>query len=1077
MSLSAIFIKRPVATTLLTLGIALAGAVAFMLLPVAALPQIDFPTISISGNLPGASPETVASSVATPLEKHLGQIADVNEMTSQSSLGSAHVTLQFGIDRDIDGAARDVQAAINAARADLPASLKSNPTYRKVNPADAPILILALTSETLTPGQIYDAGSTVLAQKISQIQGVGQVTIGGSSLPAVRIELNPRTLFKYGIGLEDVRAAIAATNANSPKGAIEENGKHFQIFTNDQAKRAADYCGLVIAWKDGAPVRISDVGEVKDSVEDLRHQGLFNGNPAIVLIITKQPGANVIETVNRIKAGLPRLRASISPAINVTTAIDRTVTIRGSLKDVERTMLMSVALVIFVVFVFLRNPRASMIPSIAVPVSMVATFGVMYLLDYSLDNLSLMAMTIATGFVVDDAIVVLENIMRHIEAGMPPYKAAAKGAAEVTFTVLSMSLSLIAVFTPILLMGGIVGRLFHEFAVTLSFAILISLAVSLTTTPMLCARWLGAGTKHKQVEGKRSFVRRLFDLSERSFTRLHRVYDLLLMRALRHRVLVLVIFFVTFAINIALFIVIPKGFFPQQDTGVMSGNVVGDQDISFQAMKKKMTDFAAIVQHDAAIQTVTAFTGGNATNSGFFFIALKPQSERHMSADAVIARLHKSMGRVAGASMYLQTVQDLRMGGRASSAQYQYSLQSDDLAALQAWTPKLTQALQQNPIFTDVNSNQQDAGFETDVVTDRDSVARYGLTTAHIDNTLYDAFGQRQVSVIYNPLNQYHVVMEAAPEFWQNPEILKEIYISTSGGSAGGTQATGQSLSAGARNAATNALAASGHTNASTGSAIATAAEIMVPLSAISKIETHMTPLSVNHSGHFASTTISFNMAQGKALSDATTAIATAARQIGMPINITGSFQGTAQVFQESLSNEPILILAALIAVYIVLGILYESLIHPLTILSTLPSAGVGAVLALILAHKQFDIMGMIGVILLIGIVKKNAIMMIDFALDAQRTQGLTPQEAIYRACLLRFRPIMMTTMAAMFGALPLAIGVGEGAELRQPLGIAIVGGLFVSQLLTLFTTPVIYLYLDRFSRRSSQPKNVRASA
>jgi multidrug efflux pump len=1065
MSFSAHFIRRPVATSLLTVGVALAGAVAFFLLPVAPLPQVDFPTISISAGMPGASPETMATSVATPLERHLGKIADVSEMTSQSTIGNTRITLQFGLSRDIDGAARDVQAAINAARADLPASLKRNPTYHKMNPADAPIMIFALTSETLTPGQIYDAGSTVLAQKLSQIQGVGQVHVGGSSLPAVRVELNPRALFKYAIGLEDVRAALAAANANSPKGAVEEQGRRYQIYTNDQAKHAADFRNLMVAWREGAPVRLSDVAEVKDSVEDLRNLGLFNGKPSVALVITKQPGANVIDTIDRIKAEIPNLRASIPSAIDLTVALDRTTTIRASLRDVERSLILSTFLVILVVFLFLRNARAALIPSIAIPVSMIGTFGVMYLLGFSLNNLSLMAMTVATGFVVDDAIVVLENIMRHIEKGMPRMKAAALGAKEVGFTVLSMSLSLIAVFIPILLMGGIIGRLFHEFAVVLSVAILVSLIVSLTLTPVLCSRWLGLGTKHAHAKIRRPFLNRLYDLSENTFTRLRRAYDLSLMRALRHKRLVMLILAATFGLNIYLFSVVPKGFFPQQDTGVIMGGVQGDQDISFQLMKTKMIAFAEIVQKDPAVNTVTAFTGGGSTNSGFFFMSLKPIDERKVSSDEVIARLRKPLGLVPGASLFLQTAQDLRMGGRAANAQYQYTLQSDSLSDLRAWTPKLAEALKRGEAVSDVNSDQQDAGYEVDVVVDRDSAARMSLNAAQIDNTLYDAFGQRQVSVIYDSLNQYHVVMEVAPEFWQSPESLKDIYISTTGGNLSGTAATSGIRSPAARNAAINALAASGRTSASTGFAVSTSPGTMIPLSAIASFENNATPLMVNHQGHFASATVSFNLPVGKSLGDATKAIDDAARSIGMPSNVRGSFQGMAQVFKQSLGNQPILILGALLAVYIVLGILYESLIHPLTILSTLPSAGVGAVVALLLCHAPFDIMGLIGVILLIGIVKKNAIMMIDFALDVQRTQGLTPQQAIYRACLLRFRPIMMTTMAAMLGALPLAIGFGEGAELRRPLGISIVGGLVVSQLLTLFTTPVIYLYLDRYSR------------
>ena len=1061
MNFSSTFITRPVATTLLTLGIALAGAVAFLLLPVAPLPQVDFPTVSVGASMPGASPETMATSVATPLERHLGQIADVSEMTSQSTIGNTRITLQFGLDRDIDGAARDVQAAINAARADLPANLKSNPTYRKVNPADAPIMILAMTSATQTPGQIYDAASTVLAQKLSQVQGVGQVNVGGSSLPAVRVELNPHTLFQYGIGLEDVRAALAAANANSPKGALEEQGNHFQLYTNDQAKHASDYANLVLAYRNNAPVRLNDVAEVKDSVEDLRNQGLFNGKPSVILIITKQPGGNIIETVDRIKSLLPELRASIPASIDVTVAIDRSTTIRASLRDVERTMLISTALVILVVFLFLRNARAAFIPSIAVPVSLIGTFGAMYLMNYSLDNLSLMAMTIATGFVVDDAIVVLENVTRHIEEGMPRFKAAMLGAKEVGFTVLSMSVSLIAVFTPILLMGGIVGRLFREFAVVLSFAILISLAVSLTLTPMLCARWLERGTKHAHAPLK-SLMTRVYDASEYAFVHMQRAYDLTLMKALRHKRTVMLILAATVALNVYLFIHVPKGFFPQQDTGLIMGGVQGDQDISFQAMRKKMVEFVSIIQKDPAVDTVTAFTGGGSTNSGFVYMSLKPLSERGVSADDVINRLRRPLNNVAGASLFLQAAQDIRMGGRAANAQYQYTLKSDSLTDLRLWAPKLVEALKHDASLSDVSSDQMDAGYETDVIIDRDSVSKLGLNPTQIDNTLYDAFGQRQVSVIYNPLNQYHVVMEVAPEYWQNPDTLKDIYISTSGGASGGTAATSTILSATARNAATNAIAASGHTSASTGSAISTVAETMIPLSSIASLSTASTPLSVSHQGHFAATTISFNLPPGKSLSDATSAIENAMRTIDAPANVRGSFQGTAQVFQQSLENEPILILAALLAVYIVLGILYESLIHPITILSTLPSAGVGAVAALMICHVDFSIMSMIGVILLIGIVKKNAIMMIDFALQAQRTENITAQQAIYRACLLRFRPIMMTTMAALFGALPLAIGFGEGAELRRPLGISIVGGLLISQLLTLFTTPVIYLYLDR---------------
>jgi multidrug efflux pump len=1037
MTISAPFIKRPIATTLLTAGAALAGALAFLFLPVAPLPQVDFPTISVQASMPGASPETMATSVATPLERHLGQIADVTEMTSQSTLGNTRITLQFGLDRDIDGAARDVQAGIAAARADLPVALKTNPIYRKINPADAPIMILALTSDTLPIGQIYDAASTILAQKLSQVQGVGQVNVGGGSLPAVRVDLNPRALFHYGIGLEDVRSALAATNAHSPKGAVEDDTRHFQIYANDQARRAADYRDLVIAWRNGAPVRLSDVADVSDGVEDLRNQGLFNGKRSVVVIITKQPGSNIVETVNRIKSLLPQLKASIPGVIDSSIVMDRTTTIRASLRDVERALCISVALVVLVVFLFLRNGRATIIPSIAVPVSLIGTFGAMYLMGYSLDNLSLMAMTVATGFVVDDAIVVLENIARHVEAGMPRFKAALLGAQEVGFTVVSMSLSLIAVFAPILLMGGIVGRLFREFAVTLSAAILISLAISLTTTPMMCARLLRRAPK--RAERRQGFLARFYRACEYAFAVTRRAYDRALVKALHHEFLVLMIFFLTIGLNIYLFVVAPKGFFPQQDTGQLNGSVQADQSISFQSMQKKMVRLVDIVKTEPAVAAVAAFTGGGQTNSGNVFVSLKPLAERHVSADMVIGRLRSKVAEVAGAALYLQASQDIRMGGRQSAAQYQYSLQADHLADLRAWAPKLTEALKNSPILADVNSDQQDGGLESDLSIDRDAAARLGLTAAQIDNTLYDAFGQRQVSVIYNPLNQYHVIMEAAPEFWQSPETLREFYVEPQ-------------LAPTSVNVLTSTTPAT--------------SETMIPLSAIASFGPGKTPLAVNHQGHFAASTISFNLAAGKSLSDATTAIEKAKASVGLPASIHGGFQGTAQVFQQSLANEPILVLAALLAVYIVLGILYESYIHPLTILSTLPSAGVGALLALRVFQIEFSIMALIGVILLIGIVKKNAIMMIDVALQATREGHLDSRAAIYRACLMRFRPIMMTTMAAMFGALPLAIGFGEGAELRRPLGIAIVGGLLVSQLLTLFTTPVIYLYLDRLRVR-----------
>jgi multidrug efflux pump len=1075
---SALFIKRPVATTLLTLGVALAGFFAYLKLPVAPLPQVDFPTISVQATMPGASPDTMAVTVATPLERHLGIIADVTEMTSQSTVGNTRITLQFGLDRNIDGAARDVQAAINAARQDLPTSLRQNPTYRKVNPADAPIAILAMTSATLTRGQIYDAASTVMQQALSQIDGIGQVVISGASLPAVRVELNPLALFKYGIGLEDVRAALASANAHSPKGAIEDGDRLFQIYTNDQANHAADYKPLVVAYRNGAPVRLTDVGEVKDSVENLRNQGLSNGQPAVLVFLYKQPGANIIDTVDRVKAILPQLEASIPSAINVNMTLDRTITIRTSLHDVERTLIIAIILVILVVFAFLRNVRATLIPSVAVPVSLIGTFGIMYLVGYSLDNLSLMALTISTGFVVDDAIVVLENVTRHMEAGKTRMQAALQGAGEVGFTVLSMSVSLIAVFVPILLMGGIVGRLFREFALTLSVAIMISLGVSLTTTPMMCAYLLASPTS----EGHG----RLYRASERVFVTILNGYERTLRRALRWPSLVMLCLLATLCLGAYLITVIPKGFFPTQDVGLMFGGIQADQSISFQLMEKKLAQFVDIIGHDPAVQSVSAFTGGGQTNSGFVFVVLKPLSERHVSMQQVMGRLRPKFNEVAGARLFLQPATDIRVGGRATNAQYQYTLQSDDADQIYEWAPRLEAALQKVPLLTEVNLDQQQKGLETDLVIDRPTAARLGLNVSEIDNTLYDAFGQRQVSVIYAAMNQYHVIMEVAPEFWQNPETLNQIYVSTSGGTVSGTQSTNalagtvlaqvpvansttaatttaQIASDTARNQANNALANTGHGSTSTGAPVSTSQETMVPLSAFAHFAPGNTPLAVNHQNLFVASTISFNLAPNVSLSQATAAIEDQMRQLHVPVSIHGSFQGTARVFQQSLDNEPILVAAALIAVYVVLGVLYESYVHPITILSTLPSAGVGAVLALIVTGTEFDIMALIGVILLIGIVKKNAIMMIDFALDAERSEGLSSREAIYQACLKRFRPIMMTTMAAMLGALPLAIGFGEGSELRRPLGISIVGGLLVSQALTLYTTPVIYLYFDRF--------------
>jgi multidrug efflux pump len=1073
------FIRRPVATILLTFGVFAAGVVAFFQLPVAPLPQVDFPTISVQAQLPGASPDVVATTVATPLERHLGQIADVTEMTSQSAVGTVRINLQFGLNRDINGAARDVQAAINAARADLPASLRTNPTYRKVNPADAPILILALTSDTMRQGELYDAASTVLSQKLSQVDGIGEVVVGGSSLPAVRVELNPSALYKYGIGLEDVRAALASANAHAPKGDIEVGDRHYQIYNNDQAMKAAEYQPLILAYRNGAPVRLTDVGEVLDANENIRNAGIANGKPSVLVILYRSPGANIIDTVDRVYALLPELRAAIPPAIDITPAVDRSTTIRASLKEVERTLMISVALVILVVFLFLRSGRATLVPSVAVPVSLVGTFAAMYMLDYSIDNLSLMALTVATGFVVDDAIVVLENISRHVESGMPRVQAAIRGAGEVAFTVLSMTISLVAVFIPILMMGGIVGRLFREFAVTLSVALLVSLMVSLATTPMMCALLL----RHDRDREPGRFHR----MTERFFDAMLAGYERSLAWALNHPRLIVTILLATVVTNVELYRIVPKGFFPQQDTGRITGNIQADQSISFQLMRQKLQQFVDIISKDPAVDTVVGFTGGRGqTNGGFVFMSLKPLSERKIAADQVIIRLTRELAQVPGATLFLQAVQDIRVGGRAANAQYQYTLQADTVEELYSWAPRILAELQKIPVLTQVNSDQQNKGLETDITIDRDTAARLGITVAQIDNTLYDAFGQRQVSTIYNARNQYHVIMEVAPAWWQNPETLKEVYVSKSGGAVGGTQGTNavagtvrgaapaaartaSSTAAAiaadaARNLALNSIGNTGKGSASTGAAVSTSAETMVPLSAVTRYGPGNIPLSVNHQGLFVASTISFNLAPNASLSDAVQAVDEVMTRLRVPATIHGTFQGTARAFQASLNNQPWLILAALVAIYIVLGVLYESYIHPVTILSTLPSAGVGAVLALIICNTEFSIMGLIGVILLIGIVKKNAIMMIDFAIAAERTKGLSPERAIYEACLLRFRPIMMTTSAALLGALPLALGLGEGSELRRPLGISIVGGLILSQLLTLYTTPVVYLYLDRFS-------------
>lgn len=1012
MSLSETFINRPVATTLLALGIVLSGVIAFTLLPVAALPQVDFPTISVQASLPGASPETMAATVATPLERSLGLIAGVTEISSSSSLGSTRITLQFDLDRNIDGAARDVQAAMNAARSLLPTGLPSNPVYRKVNPADAPIMILSLTSESMSRGQMYDAASTILAQKISQLKGIGLVTVGGSSLPAVRVSLNPSALNKYGIGAEDVRAAIFATNANRPKGSLENGDRRWQILANDQAKTAAEYLPTIVAYRNGAPIRLADIAQVADSVQDIRNAGLVNGKPAVMLILNRQPGANIIETVDQVKQLLPLLRASIPAAITLSVASDRTPTIRASLRGVEHTLLISIALVVLVVFLFLRDIRAALIPSVAVSVSLIGTFGVMYLAGFSLNNISLMALTVGVGFVVDDAVVMLENISRHIENGVAPFKAAVQGAREVSFTVLSMSLSLVAVFIPILLMGGVVGRLFREFAITLSAAILVSLVVSLTVTPMMCARLLRPHSK--------SPPGRLYKFSERIFNALLNGYRVSLDWALAHGRIMMLVLLATVCLNVYLYTVIPKGFFPQQDTGRLMGAIQADQSISFQAMRDKLATFVNIVSQDPAVDSVVGFTGGGQVNTGRMFVGLKPLAERQISADKVIARLRGKLGHEPGANLFLQSVQDISVGGRAGNAQYQYTLQADGIDELRTWEPRIRQELRSLPQLTDVNTDQQNKGVQTSLTIDRDAAARLGLTQRLIDTTLNDLFGQRQVSTIYNPLNQYRVVMEAAPQYLQSPEALKDVFFIAPGG-------------------------------------------LQVPLAAFARWEETATPLAINHQGQFAASTISFNLPVGVSLSDATREIENVMAKIGVPASVHGSFQGTAKAFQMSLANQPLLILAALVAVYLVLGMLYESYIHPITILSTLPSAGVGAILALLAFKMDFSIIAMIGVILLIGIVKKNAILMIDFALESERQRGLNPRDAIYEACLLRFRPIMMTSMAALFGALPLALDSGMGAELRQPLGISIVGGLILSQLLTLYTTPVVYLYLDRF--------------
>jgi multidrug efflux pump len=1026
MSISAPFIRRPIGTSLLAAALLLSGILAFRFLPVASLPKVDFPVISVGAGLPGADPQTMASAVATPLERQFGRIAAVNQMTSASQLGTTAITMQFDLNRNIDAAARDVQAAINAARGQLPANLPSNPTYRKTNPADAPILILALTSDTQTVPQMYDAADSILSQKLAQVDGVGQVFVGGAAQPAVRAEVNPMLLNKLGVGLDTVRNALNAANANRPKGQVSDSMISYSFSDTDQLFTADQYRPLIVSYNNGAAVRLGDVGEVLDSVSDVRNIGLANGKPSVLIIIFRQPGANIIDTVDRVRSLMPYLQSSISPAIQLTVAMDRTVTVRASVKDIETTLMISIFLVIMVVFVFLRTVRATIIPSIAVPLSLVGTFGGMYLLGYSLDNLSLMALAISTGFVVDDAIVVLENITRYVEHGMGAVQAAFKGAAEIGFTVLSMSTSLVAVFIPLLMMGGIVGRLFREFAVTLSMAIGVSLLVSLTTTPTMCAKFLRPPQKEKH--------NLFYRASEWFFDHLRASYNHSLKWVLGHQPLTLTVTILVAGLSVFLYIKVPKGFFPQQDTGRIMGAVMAAQDISFQSMSDKMQRYVTIVMKDPAVDTVVGFAGGNtALNQGRFFMMLKPLEQRgkcrkqhfwefcrYVTADDVINRLRGKLAVVPGATLILQSAQDLTIGGRFGNAQYQYTLQSANLQDLNNWAPRLLEKLKNLPELRDQNSDQQDRGLQAQLVIDRDTASRLGITAQTLDNALYDAFGQRQVSTMYRPLNQYHVVMEVAPQFQQTPEALQNIYLRSITGTP-------------------------------------------VPLAAFTHYEPSNTPLAVNHQGQVPSVTISFNLAPGVSLGQATDAIENAERTIGFPPTIQASFQGTAAAFQSSLSSQKILILTALIAVYIVLGMLYESYVHPITILSTLPSAGVGALLALLLTHNELNVIGMIGIILLIGLVKKNAIMMIDVALDIERTQGKRPTEAIYEACLLRFRPIMMTTMAALLGGLPLALGRGTGSELHRPLGITIVGGLIVSQMLTLFTTPVVYIYLDRF--------------
>ena len=1098
MNLSEPFVRRPVATVLLTLGLALSGIGAFFLLPVASLPQVDYPVVSVSANLPGASPDTMATSVATPLERRLGVIAGVNEMTSNSGNGTTRISLQFDLNRNIDAAAREVQAAINASRADLPANLRSNPTYRKANPSASPVIILALTSPTRSPGQVYDAVSNVVQQKLAQVPGVGDVELGGGSLPAVRVDLLPFALNNYGISTEDVRAALQAGSANRPKGDIDAGGRRLQIYSGVGPQgaelpaldgsasgaparavgteirggkaSAADYRGLVVAWRNNAAVRLSDVAEVIDSVENINTLGLFNGDPAVVVLVTLQPGANVIKTVDGVRALLPELQAQLPPDIKLAVASDRTNSIRSALQEVEVTLVIAIVLVVLVVSAFLRSARATLIPAVATVVSLLGTFSVMYLLGFSLNNLSLMALTVATGFVVDDAIVVLENTSRHIERGMDRFQAALLGAKEVGFTVLSISLSLVAVFIPLLFMGGQVGRLFREFAVTLSAAVMISLVISLTTTPMMCA-WL---LKPRQ-PGKRPG--RLARWFERGFDGLHKGYEHSLDWALHARWLVLLILAFVVALNGYLFVKVPKGFFPQQDTGQISGGLRADQSISFQALQDKLRELVNIIRADPAVDTVVGFTGGGRAGGGFMFINLKPASQRTEKGQAVIARLRPQLAKVTGISLFLNPVQDLRMGGRSSNSTYQYTLKSDNVADLRQWATRLAEAMRQQEQLVDVDTDQQENGVESYVRVDKDSASRLGVTSRDVDNALYNGFGQRQVATVYGDLNQYRVIMGMAPKYSRSPESLKDIYVPSRPPAGAVTSSSSANVPLNAT--ATPARAATGPINPglrdqSTGAPVSGSARTMVPLSAIAQFSERPTASSVAHQDAELATTVSYNLAEGATLADGQAAVHAAEASISMPINVRGSFQGTARAAQESQQEQPMLILAAIVVIYIVLGVLYESLVHPITVLSTLPSAGVGAVLALMLFGLDFSIMALIGLFLLIGIVKKNAILIIDFALDAERSRGLSPVQAVREACLLRFRPILMTTLAAILGALPLVIGFGEGAELRRPLGIAIIGGLVASQLLTLLTTPVVYLMLDKLRRRSPQERELR---